>query len=63
MLTVDQFYIAEQRDLQARQDSLKLADAVVQAIVRDEIEELHIPFIESRDIFSSPRSARTASRR
>lgn len=63
MLTADQFYTAEQRDLQARHDSLKLADAVVQAIVRDEIEELHIRFIKSRDLFSSPRSARTTSRR
>ncbi len=51
MLTPDQFYTEEQRSLQARHDSLKLADAVVDAIVRDEIEEPHIPFIESRDFF------------
>ncbi|KEP70631.1 pyridoxamine 5'-phosphate oxidase [Thioclava dalianensis] len=51
MLTPDQFYTEEQRSLQARHDSLKLADAVVHAIVRDEIEEPHIPFIESRDFF------------
>ena len=51
MLTADQFYTPEQRALQADHDSLKLADAVVQAIVRDEIEAPHIPFLESRDFF------------
>lgn len=51
MLTADQFYTPEQRALQERHDSLKLADAVVAAIVRDEIEAPHIPFIESRDFF------------
>ncbi|MEL7154573.1 MAG: pyridoxamine 5'-phosphate oxidase family protein, partial [Pseudomonadota bacterium] len=51
MLTADQFYTDEQRKLQAENDSLKLADVVVKAIVRDEIEEPHIPFITSRDFF------------
>ncbi len=51
MPTADEFYSVEQRTLQAEHDSLKLADAVVQAIVRDEIEEPLVPFIESRDFF------------
>ncbi len=51
MLTSDEFYTPEQRALQARHDSVKLADAVVAAIVRDEIEPPHVPFIESRDFF------------
>lgn len=51
MPTSDEFYTDAQRALQGRHDSVKLADVVVQAIVRDEIEEPHIPFIESRDFF------------
>lgn len=51
MLSADQFYTPEQRKLQEQHDSLNLADVVVQAIVRDEIEAPHIPFIESRDFF------------
>ncbi|MEX0344309.1 MAG: pyridoxamine 5'-phosphate oxidase family protein [Rhizobiaceae bacterium] len=51
MLTADEFYTAEQRQLQNDHGSTKLADTVVAAIVRDEIEEPHIPFIESRDFF------------
>ena len=51
MLTADEFYTNEQRKLQKQHDSEALADVVVQAIVRDEIEEPHIPFIESRDFF------------
>ncbi len=51
MLTADEFYTAEQRELQNQFDSVKLADTVVAAIVRDEIEEPHVPFIESRDFF------------
>ena len=51
MLEADDFYTKEQRELQAENDSLKLADIVVAAIVRDEIEEPNIPFIESRDFF------------
>jgi hypothetical protein len=51
MPTSDEFYTDAQRQLQARHDSVKLADVVVQAIVRDEIEAPHVPFIESRDFF------------
>lgn len=51
MLTADQFYTDAERALQKRHDSERLADVVVQAIVRDEIEEPHIPFISSRDFF------------
>jgi len=51
MLTSDEFYTEAQRTLQREHDSEKLADVVVQAIVRDEIEEPNIPFIESRDFF------------
>ena len=51
MLTSEAFYTDAQRDLQARHDSTRLADVVVQAIVRDEIEDPHVPFIESRDFF------------
>jgi len=51
MLTSDEFYTGAQRKLQSQHDSVKLADVVVQAIVRDEIEEPHIPFIQSRDFF------------
>lgn len=51
MLTADEFYTRHQRDLQRRFDSERLADTVVAAIVRDEIEPPNIPFIESRDFF------------
>lgn len=51
MLTSDEFYTDAQRALQSRHDSVKLADVVVKAIVRDEIEPPHVPFIESRDFF------------
>jgi len=51
MLTADEFYTDDQRDLQAKFDSTKLADTVVAAIVRDEIEDPQVPFIESRDFF------------
>ena len=51
MLTSDEFYTQAQRALQQQHGSVKLADVVVQAIVRDEIEEPHVPFIESRDYF------------
>jgi predicted pyridoxine 5'-phosphate oxidase superfamily flavin-nucleotide-binding protein len=39
------------RSCKSRHDSVRLADVVVQAIVRDEIEPPHVPFIESRDFF------------
>ena len=51
MLTADEFYTDEQRALQAENDSVNLADVVVKAIVRDEIEEQNVPFITSRDFF------------
>lgn len=51
MLTSDKFYTKEQRAMQAKGDSSKLADIVFAAVVRDEIEEPHVPFIESRDFF------------
>ncbi|PHR93538.1 MAG: pyridoxamine 5'-phosphate oxidase [Blastopirellula sp.] len=51
MLTADEFYTNEQRKLQKQHDSEALANVVVQAIVRDEIEEPNILFIESRDFF------------
>ena len=51
MPTADEFYTNAQRDLQDRFGTAKLADTVVAAIVRDEIEDPHVPFIESRDFF------------
>ncbi len=63
MLTSNEFYTDAIRQLQARHDSVKLADVVVQAIVRDEIEAPHVPFIESRDFFFSRPSAPVANRR
>nr|WP_319382880.1 pyridoxamine 5'-phosphate oxidase family protein [uncultured Roseibium sp.] len=51
MPTADDFYTSAQRDLQVRFGTAKLADTVVAAIVRDEIEDPHVPFIESRDFF------------
>lgn len=51
MLTADEFYTDEQRTLQAENDSVNLADVVVKAMVRDEIEEQNVPFITSRDFF------------
>lgn len=51
MFTSDDFYTKEQREMQAKGDSSKLAEVVFAAIVRDEIEEPNVPFIESRDFF------------
>jgi predicted pyridoxine 5'-phosphate oxidase superfamily flavin-nucleotide-binding protein len=45
------FYTEVQRNLQEEFDSRPLADAVQAAIVEDELNEKHIPFIESRDFF------------
>ncbi|MEM1051738.1 MAG: pyridoxamine 5'-phosphate oxidase family protein [Pseudomonadota bacterium] len=45
------FYSDSQRRFQKEHDSLNLANAVVAAIVSDEIQEKQIPFIESRDFF------------
>ncbi|MFK8018574.1 MAG: pyridoxamine 5'-phosphate oxidase family protein [Pseudomonadales bacterium] len=47
----DEFYSAAQRKVQAEHDSLNLADAVVAAIVSDDIQEEQIEFISSRDYF------------
>lgn len=47
----DEFYTASQREFQEKHDSRNLADAVVAAIVTDEILDKQIPFIESRDFF------------
>lgn len=47
----DSFYTEKMRALQNAQDSHKLANAVVAAIVRDELQEEQIGFIESRDYF------------
>jgi predicted pyridoxine 5'-phosphate oxidase superfamily flavin-nucleotide-binding protein len=45
------FYTEAQRALQARFDSVPLADRVEQAVVEDEINDLHRAFIETRDFF------------
>lgn len=45
------FYTESQKKLQARFDSRKLADSVEAAIVDDELNEMHIEFIQSRDFF------------
>lgn len=45
------FYTQPQRKIQERFDCLRLADAVEQAIVTDELDDRHIDFIASRDCF------------
>jgi len=45
------FYTESQKAMQAQFDSLPLAAAVETAIVRDELDEMHRAFIESRDYF------------
>ncbi len=47
----DEFYSQSQRAIQAEQDSRNLADAVVAAIVSDELQEAQIEFISGRDYF------------
>ncbi len=47
----NEFYSESQRQFQEDHDSRNLADAVVAAIVTDDIQEPQIPFIESRDFF------------
>jgi len=49
--TPDEFYTKTQRDLQAEHESSNLADAVVAAIVTDELQSKQIDFISSRDYF------------
>ncbi|AIT81854.1 pyridoxamine 5'-phosphate oxidase family protein [Novosphingobium pentaromativorans] len=51
MITPDEFYTQDQRKLQQQFESEALADTVVAAIVRDEIEVPQAQFIESRDFF------------
>lgn len=51
MTNSDEFYSAAHRKMQAENGNQKLAEAVVAAIVRDELEELHIDYIQSRDYF------------
>jgi uncharacterized protein len=45
------FYTEQQRKLQEQFDSRRLADAVEKAIVTDELDDRHTPFIASRDYF------------
>lgn len=51
MPTPDQFYTNAQRKLQLEGKHEKLAEVVVHAIVRDELEEIHTNYITSRDYF------------
>lgn len=51
MTTPEEFYTDSQRKLQNDNGNEKLAVAVVHAIVRDELEEIHQEYIESRDYF------------
>lgn len=46
-----EFYTEAQSKLQQENGHEKLAHAVVQAIVRNELEDYHIDYIESRDYF------------
>lgn len=51
MTMPEEFYTDAQRKLQSENGNDKLAVAVVHAIVRDELEEIHSEYIESRDYF------------
>jgi len=51
MPTPDDFYTDSQRKLQAQGQHEKLAEVVVHAIVRDELEDIHTDYINSRDYF------------
>lgn len=51
MPTPDEFYTDAQRAMQKRGGHEKLSDVVVHAIARDELEEIHIDYINSRDYF------------
>lgn len=51
MTTPEDFYTDSQRKLQSDNGNDKLAVAVVHAIVRDELEDIHTDYIESRDYF------------
>lgn len=51
MPTPDEFYTDAQRALQKEGQHEKLAEVVVHAIVRDELEDIHTDYINSRDYF------------
>ena len=51
MTKPEEFYSDAQRKLQSENGNEKLAFAVVHAIVRDELEQIHIDYIQSRDYF------------
>ncbi|WP_282095363.1 pyridoxamine 5'-phosphate oxidase family protein [Epibacterium ulvae] len=51
MPTPEEFYTDAQRALQEEGQQEKLAQVVVHAIVRDELEEIHTDYITSRDYF------------
>lgn len=51
MPTPEQFYTDAQRKLQQQGQHEKLAEVVVHAIVRDELEAIHTDYIASRDYF------------
>lgn len=51
MPTPDAFYSDAQRALQKEGQHEKLAEVVVHAIVRDELEDIHTDYINSRDYF------------
>jgi len=51
MPTPEDFYSPAQRKLQKQGDHEKLAEVVVHAIVRDELEDIHSDYINSRDYF------------
>lgn len=48
---MDEFYSPQQRELQTRHDTVRLADRLQQIIVEKCINEQHQAFIESRDFF------------
>ena len=45
------FYTESQKSMQAQFESQPLAASVENAIVRDELDDMHRAFIESRDYF------------
>jgi len=51
MPTPEDFYSDAQRKLQKEGQHEKLAEVVVHAIVRDELEEIHTDYINTRDYF------------
>ncbi|MEM6834246.1 MAG: pyridoxamine 5'-phosphate oxidase family protein [Pseudomonadota bacterium] len=51
MPTADEFYTESQRAFQKDHDSFKLANAVVDAIVSDDLDDKQTAFVESRDFF------------